>query len=242
MERKVRLVFLILTISFNNHLIHCQVVNQGDDQIVQSSFLPQKYIDNTNSDFNSKNNGNFWIDLDAGVYFMPFLLENDFSQLVNKTEPSFSFTVSITYSFNEFHSLNLGVGRFETEIITESIHLNINSNYECYPFNLTYYYQFDEIFHNIKPFIGIGLIYIYIESNQVIEEIESKPKIWRSNSTYNGYGIDGSFGLNFFLNNRFQLRTSIVLQYINGAGFSSYSYNILDFSGVQLNIGIGYNI
>ena len=197
---------------------------------------------NNDSDSNITSSGKFWINLDAGAYYQLYLLENTFSQTVNKTEPSFSLVVSMTYSFNEFHSLNLGVGRFETEIITEDIHLRINSNYVGYPINLTYYYQLDEILPYIKPFVGIGLILIFVESNQVIEETESQPKIWRSNTNYNGYGIEGKLGLSLFLNDRLQLKTTITLQYVNGAGLSSYSYNVLDFSGVQLSVGIGYNI
>ena len=242
MGRKARLVFLILTITFNNHLVDCQVVNPVYDQTGPTTFLLQKNIENINSDSINTRNGRFWINLDAGAYYMPFLLKNTFSQIVNKTEPSFSIVVSMTYSFNEFHSLNFGVGRFETEIMTESIHLNINSNYVGYPINLTYYYQIDEILPNIKPFVGIGLIYIFIVTNSVIEETESQPKIWRSNTNYKGYGIDGKLGLSLFLNNRLQLKTTITLQYVNGAGFSSNNYNVLDFSGVQLSVGIGYNI
>lgn len=90
--------------------------------------------------------------------------------------------------------------------------------------------------------MGIGLIFIFVETNNVIEEIESQPMIRSTNTNYNGYGIDGKLGLSLLLNNRLQLKTTITLQYVNGAGFSSYSYNVLDFSGVQFQIGIGYNI
>lgn len=117
MGRKARLVFLILTTSFNNHLILCQVLNPVYDQTGPTSFLLQKNIGNNDSDSNITSSGKFWINLDAGAYYQLFLLENTFSQTVNETKPSFSLAVSITYSFNEFHSLNLGVGRFETDII-----------------------------------------------------------------------------------------------------------------------------
>ena len=242
LEPSARLVFLILTISFNNHLIHCQVVNQAYHPNFATSSLIQQNIENTSSETWDTRDDKFWINLDAGAYYTPFLLENDFSQYVNKTEPSFSLGVSMTYSFNKFHSLNLGVGRFETDIIKESIHTRINSNFIGYPINLTFYYQLDEILPNTKPFIGIGLIYIFVETNNVIEETESEPQIWETNTNYNGYGIDGKLGLSFFLNDRLQLKTTLTLQYVSGAGFSSYSYNVLDFTGVQLTVGIGYNI
>ena len=190
----------------------------------------------------SPNINSFWISLEVGVYYLPFLLEDTFSSTIDKTEPSFTTAFSVAYSLNKFHSISLGVNIFSTNITQESIHLRANSKFRGYYINFSYHYQFNEMIANLKPYIGAGIIYSIINNNSQYEEIESQTKVWTNKSILNGYGFEGKIGLNYKLTSTLRARSSLNFVYLNGAGFSSSNHNIFDFSGIQILFGLSYNI
>jgi len=221
LNNKYRVIFLLFIYPFINFDTYCQPTP------------PQLSSPNVNS---------FWISLEAGVYYLPFLLENTFSSTIDKTEPSFTTAFSVAYSLNEFHSISLGVNIFSTNITQESIHLRTNSHFRGYHINFTYYYQFNEMIANLKPYVGTGLIYSIINNDSQYEEIESQTNVWKNKSNLNGYGFEGTIGLNFKLTSTLQLSPSLNVVYLTGAGFSSSRHNLFDFSGIQILFGLSYNI
>ena len=218
---KCRLIFILFISLFINFDTHCQL-------------SPQQ--------LSSPNINSFWISLEAGVYYLPFLSENTFSFTIDKTEPSFTTAFSVAYSLNKFHSISLGVNIFSTNITQKNIHLRTKSQFRGYHINFTYYYQFNEMIANLKPYVGAGLIYSIINNDSQYEEIESQTNVWKNKSSFNGYGFEGTIGLNFKLTSTLRLSPSLNVVYLNGAGFSSLRYNLFDFSGIQFLFGLSYNI
>lgn len=184
----------------------------------------------------------FGISLQVGICYLP-LGEwstsgwNSYPQR-NKNEPSYSGTLSLSYLFDEIHSINFGVGITRAKATASDLSSNVSWTFTGYPINITYYYHLAELNPNLVPFLGIGLIYTI--SGVQVDIVGKQDRIVPAKLEETGFGVEGIFGMKINLSEKFILNPNLGIKYINGSAFAESHRSSIDFSGVYFLIGLIY--
>lgn len=186
---------------------------------------------------------NIRINLNVGVCYLPL---GDWPDVWNsyphreKKEPSFTVETTFDYFLGDEHSIGFSVGITKAKATASDLTSNVSWTFTGYPIEISYTYYLTNVFNFTRPYVGTGLIYII--SNLISDVTGENERVRDGKVSNSGYGIGGTIGLLFPINQNIGLNSELKLKYLNGSGFSNVRVGELDFTGIYFLLGIYYHI
>jgi outer membrane protein W len=184
----------------------------------------------------------FSVQTSVGVVHLPFYDWSKFwgelpNSFYSKNNPNLYYSLYVHYSLNSDNAINIGTELINSSAFLSSSTVTIDWKFRAIPITLGYEYKILTFNKGSALILGAGFSYF-------ISKVTAHDNYFNitSNRYGNGYGVQGSVGLNAELTENIGMVSQVRYRYSDGMAFTDKKGSIkIEFTGFDFSTGLSYN-